>query len=30
MRKYRGKFKPKSAYEKRLYKPEEKPSSRDA
>lgn len=30
MRKYRGKFKPKSAYEKRLYKPEEKPSARDA
>jgi hypothetical protein len=25
MRRYRGKFKPKSAYEKRLYKPEEKP-----
>ncbi|UCE57678.1 MAG: hypothetical protein JSW19_00245 [Candidatus Bathyarchaeota archaeon] len=24
-RRYRGKFKPKSAYEKRLYKPEEKP-----
>ena len=30
MRRYRGKFKPKSAYEKRLYKPEEKPSARDA
>jgi len=30
MRQYRGKFKPKSAHEKRLYKPEEKPSLRDA
>ena len=30
MRQYRGKFKPKSSYEKRLYKPEEKPSARDA
>ncbi len=29
MREYRGKFKPKSAYEKRLYKPEEKPSAHD-
>jgi len=25
MRRYRGRFKPKSAYEKRLYKPDEKP-----
>jgi len=26
MRRYRGKFKPRSAYEKRLYRPEEKPT----
>ena len=29
MRKYRGKFKPRSAFEKRLYKPEEKPKKDD-
>lgn len=27
MRQYRGKFKPKTAYEKRLYKPDEKPTA---
>ncbi len=29
MRKYRGKFKPRSAFEKRLYKPEQKPKKDD-